>query len=389
MTTASPQDPLADAFAGKTVWLSGHTGFKGSWLAQWLLDLGATVYGFALEPHTSPSLFAQLDLEHRLAHEIGDLRDAATVNASIQRAQPDFVFHLAAQAIVRTSFTEPVATYATNVMGTIHVLEALRTLDKPCAAVLVTTDKCYENQEWVHGYREDDKLGGYDPYSSSKGAMEIAIASWRRSFFSTHNVRVASGRAGNVIGGGDWATDRIVPDSIRALHLGAPVPVRNKIATRPWQHVLDPLACYLWLGAVLSRPALRPYAADLFASAFNFGPDLNSNRTVAELVNQVLRHWPGTWEDRSDPHAVHEAKLLNLATDKAYHLLGCKPVWGFEQAIEATVSWYRAAYELPAGPSPTPALIALTSRQIAQYRRDAEAVGVPWQVAPPPPVSEG
>lgn len=388
MTTASTQDPLAATFAGKTVWLSGHTGFKGSWLAQWLLDLGANVHGFALEPHTSPSLFSQLDLEHRLEHEIGDLRDAAAVNASIKRAQPDFVFHLAAQAIVRTSFAEPVATYATNVMGTIHVLETLRTLDRPCAAVLVTTDKCYENKEWVHGYREDDKLGGYDPYSSSKGAMEIAIASWRRSFFSNHSVRVASGRAGNVIGGGDWATDRIVPDSIRALQIGAPVPVRNKIATRPWQHVLDPLACYLWLAAVLSQPTRRPYPADLFASAFNFGPDLNSNRTVAELVTQVLRHWPGTWEDRSEPGAVHEAKLLNLATDKAFHLLGCKPVWGFEQAIEATVSWYRAAHTLPEGSSATPALIELTSRQIAQYRRDAEALGLPWQIATSPRTSK-
>jgi CDP-glucose 4,6-dehydratase len=388
VTTASPPDLLAETFAGKTVWLSGHTGFKGSWLAQWLLDLGASVHGFALEPHTSPALFSQLDLEHRLAHRIGDLRDAAAVNDSIQQAQPDFVFHLGAQAIVRTSFAEPVATYATNVMGSIHVLEALRRLDKPCAAVLVTTDKCYENQEWVHGYREDDKLGGYDPYSSSKAAMEIAIGSWRQSFFANHSVRVASGRAGNVIGGGDWATDRIVPDSIRALQAGSAVPVRNKIARRPWQHVLDPLACYLWLAAVLSRPSLRPYDAGLFASGFNFGPELNSNRTVAELVTEVLRHWPGTWEDRSDPNAVHEATLLNLATDKAFHLLGCRPVWGFDRAIEATVAWYRVALDLTQDASATPALIALTSRQIAEYRRDAQAVNAPWQVASPPPVSE-
>lgn len=388
MIAAPAPDLLAETFAGKTVWLSGHTGFKGSWLAQWLLDLGASVHGFALAPHTSPALFTQLGLEHRLVHGIGDLRDAAAVNASIQRAQPDFVFHLGAQAIVRTSFAEPVATYATNVMGTIHVLEALRRLAKPCAAVLVTTDKCYENQEWVHGYREDDKLGGYDPYSSSKAAMEIAIGSWRQSFFTNHSVRVASGRAGNVIGGGDWATDRIVPDSIRALQAGTAVPVRNKLARRPWQHVLDPLACYLWLAAVLSRPSLRPYDAALFASAFNFGPELTSNRTVAELVAQVLQHWPGTWSDRSDPGAVHEATLLNLATDKAFHLLGCRPVWGFEQAIEATVSWYRAAHALAQDSSAASALSETTSRQIAQYRRDAEALALPWQVSASPRVRE-
>lgn len=385
MTTSPPRDPLAETFAGKKVWLSGHTGFKGAWLAHWLLDLGADVHGFALEPATSPALFHQLDLAHRLSHEIGDLRDAAAVTASIHAAQPDFVFHLGAQALVRTSFAEPVATYATNVMGTIHVMEGLRSLGKPCAAVLVTTDKCYENREWVHGYREDDKLGGYDPYSSSKAAMEIAIASWRRSFFGGHAVRLASGRAGNVIGGGDWAIDRIVPDCIRALQAGQPVPVRNKVSRRPWQHVLDPLACYLWLAAVLHRPSFRPYDADLFASAFNFGPDLDSNRTVAELVEKVLEHWPGSWEDRSDPRAVHEATLLNLAPDKAYHLLGCRPVWTFDAAIEATVAWYRSAREASAAP----ALMALTSQQIAQFRRDAAKKRLPWQVAAAPSPAGG
>ncbi len=387
MATSHSHGPLAETFAGKTVWLSGHTGFKGSWLAHWLLDLGANVHGYALEPRTSPALFNQLDLEHRLGHEIGDLRDAAAVSASIHTVQPDFVFHLGAQAIVRTSFAEPVETYATNVMGTIHVLESLRKLTKPCAAVLVTTDKCYENQEWVHGYREEDKLGGYDPYSSSKAAMELVIASWRRSFFSDHPVSVASGRAGNVIGGGDWAKDRIVPDCIRALQAGEPIPVRNKISTRPWQHVLDPLACYLWLATVLSRPSLRQFDADLFASSFNFGPELNSNRSVAELVMQVLQHWPGSWQDRSDPGAVHEATRLNLATDKAFHLLGCRPVWGFDEAIAATVGWYRTAHELTGEPSATSELIELTSRQIAQYRDDAGNMRLPWQVPSSPPAT--
>jgi CDP-glucose 4,6-dehydratase len=257
-------------------------------------------------------------------------------------------------------------------------MEALRTLEKPCPAILVTSDKCYENREWVHGYREEDPLGGFDPYSSSKGSAEIAIASWRRSFFAGHPVRIASVRAGNVIGGGDWARDRIVPDCIRALRASESIPVRNKIATRPWQHVLEPLSGYLWLAAVLSQPSLRPYGTDVFASAFNFGPSLQSNRSVAELVIEVLKHWPGRWEDKSDPKAVHEAKLLNLATDKAFHFLGWKPVWGFEKSIAATVEWYRNADGLAEEPSGSAQLIAITSRQIKEYQLDAAKAGVSW-----------
>jgi CDP-glucose 4,6-dehydratase len=380
MTTADSGNLLKATFVGKKIWLSGHTGFKGSWLAYWLLDLGADVYGYALEPPTSPALFYQLGLERRVAHQVGDLRDASAVQKSIQTLQPDFVFHLGAQAIVRTSFDRPVETYATNLLGTIYVMEALRRVEKPCAAVLITTDKCYENREWLYGYREEDPLGGYDPYSSSKAAAEIAISSWRRSFFTNHPVRMASARAGNVIGGGDWAKDRIVPDCIRALQEGQPIPVRNKIATRPWQHVLDPLACYLWLAAVLSRPSLRPYDANLFASPFNFGPSLDSNCTVIQLVEEILKHWPGLWEDQSDPKAVHEAKLLNLATDKAYHLLGCKPVWGFEKAIAATVAWYRQAHELTRESATSSMLTELTSKQIASFCRDAAKLGLPWAV---------
>ena len=369
---------LNTLYHGKTVWLSGHTGFKGAWLAHWLVELGANVHGFALEPPTSPALFDQSGLAGRLHHQIGDLRDLKAVKDSILAAQPDFVFHLGAQAIVRYSFDEPVETYATNVMGTIHVMEALRLLTKPCAAVLITTDKCYENREWVHGYREEDPLGGYDPYSSSKAAAEIAIASWRRSFFDGHPVRIASVRAGNVIGGGDWAQDRIIPDCIRALQQGQAIPVRNKISTRPWQHVLDPLSGYLWLAAVLSRPELRPYPASLFASAFNFGPNLDSNRTVAEIVTEVLRHWPGRWEDKSNPNAVHEAKLLNLTVDKAYHLLGWKPVWGFPQAVAATVSWYNQANALDTAKASQQKVHELTLGQIREYQTDAARSGAAW-----------
>ena len=346
---------FGNAFRDRTVWVSGHTGFKGSWLCEWLLALGARVHGYALPPPTTPALFDQLGLADRLQHEIGDVRDATAVQRAIQRVQPDFVFHLAAQPLVRLSYAQPVETYATNVLGTVHVLEALRGLQKPCATVLITTDKCYENREWLYGYRENDPLGGFDPYSSSKAAAEIAIAAYRRSFFQNHPVRIASARAGNVIGGGDWALDRIVPDAVRALQTGAPIPVRNRSATRPWQHVLDPISGYLCLAArcqssgasnpssVLRPPSSAhcPPSTDL-ASAFNFGPTHEANRSVAELVQEILKHWPsGRWEDHSDPHAVHEAGLLQLSIDKAYTLLGWTPTWSFAEAVAETVAWYR------------------------------------------------
>jgi CDP-glucose 4,6-dehydratase len=367
---------LQRAFVGKKVWLSGHTGFKGSWLSEWLLSLGAEVYGFALEPPTTPSLFDQLGLAERLRHERGDLRDAEAVKKSIFSVQPDFVFHLAAQAIVRTAFVAPVETYTTNVLGTVHVMEALRGMEKPCAAVLITTDKCYENRECVQSYREDDPLGGYDPYSSSKAAAEIAIHSWRKSFFAEHPVSIASARAGNVIGGGDWAKDRIVPDCIRALQREQAIGVRNKTSTRPWQHVLEPLSGYLWLAAVLADSSLRPFDRSIFRSAFNLGPALDANRTVLELVIEVLKYWPGRWEDKSDPNAVHEAKLLNLATDRAFHFLGWKPVWTFEQAIAQTVEWYRSVNG--SDKTDEQAAVRLTRAQIAKYTNDAAKISVPW-----------
>ena len=380
---------FGNAFRNRTVWLSGHTGFKGAWLAEWLLQQGATVHGYALPPATTPSLFEQLALAGRLRHEIGDVRDAAAVCRSIRQAQPDFVFHLAAQPLVRQSYAEPVETYAVNVMGTVHVLEALRALQKPCAAVLITTDKCYENREWIYGYRENDPLGGYDPYSSSKAAAEIAIAAYRRSFFQGHPVRIASARAGNVIGGGDWAADRIVPDCIRALARNRPIPIRNQAATRPWQHVLDPLSGYLCLAARLQAtgarrqapgascqasgdntqsPALRPLSPAL-DSAFNFGPTHEANRTVVELVEEILRYWPGgRWEDKSDPAAVHEAGLLQLSIDKAHALLGWSPTWGFATAVAQTVAWYRETGDVR----------ALTVSQIAAFTAAAQQAGQPW-----------
>jgi CDP-glucose 4,6-dehydratase len=366
-----------DCYRAKTVWVSGHTGFKGAWLTAWLLDLGADVRGFSLTPPTTPALFDQLGLAARMHHELGDVRDLAAVQRSIASAQPDFVLHLAAQPLVRLSYAQPLETYATNVMGTVHVLEALRGLQKPCAAVCITTDKCYQNQEWLHGYRENDPLGGHDPYSSSKAAAELVIASWRNSFFpASHPVKLASARAGNVIGGGDWAKDRIVPDCIRALTAGLPIPIRNKVATRPWQHVLEPLSGYLWLAACMTSD-LRPPSSAL-CSAFNFGPSHESNRTVVELVAEVLKHWPGRWEDRSDPHAVHETNLLQLATHKANALLGWEPVWTFPTAIEQTVQWYREASE---DSDPT-VVRALTISQIAEYTAQARELGLPWATGP-------
>lgn len=366
------------AYRGKSVWLSGHTGFKGSWLATWLLQLGARVQGFSLEPPTMPSLFEQLGLATELTHAIGDVRDAAAVANSIRTAAPDFVFHLAAQPLVRSSYQQPVETYDVNVMGTINVLEALRASDRPCAAVFITTDKCYENREWLYAYREEDPLGGHDPYSSSKAAAEIAIAAYRRSFFALAPVKIASARAGNVIGGGDWALDRIVPDSIRALQRGEAIPVRNKLSTRPWQHVLEPLSGYLSLGAQLAQTDQGGKAAQL-CSAFNFGPALTSNRTVGDLVQELLKHWPGEWVDRSDPNALHEAKLLNLATDKAFHLLGWSPVWPFEETIAQTAAWYRATQNL--GDSGRAELFALTRHQIERYQCSAAQRGLPWTQA--------
>jgi len=363
---------FGNAFHNKTVWLSGHTGFKGAWLAQWLTQLGATVHGFAQPPDTKPALFEQLALERQVRHATGDIRDASVVREAIKAARPDFIFHLAAQSLVRLSYAKPLETHATNVLGTAHVLEALREVDWPCVAICVTSDKCYENREWLQGYRETDPLGGHDPYSASKAAAEIVIGSYRRSFFANGKVKIASARAGNVIGGGDWATDRIVPDCIRALGEGRPVPVRNKTATRPWQHVLEPLSGYLWLAAALSQPKLVRHDLNRFDPTFNFGPNTSSSRTVAELVQEVLRHWPGSWKDLSDPNAVHEAGMLRLATDKAHALLDWAPVWDFARTVEKTVQWYRAVQD---GKAPAQ---ELTVQQIDDYVNHARGLAMPW-----------
>jgi len=369
LNDSGAQGMFGGLYAGKRVLVTGHTGFKGSWLCEWLLGLGAEVTGYSLQPPTQPALFEQLGLAGRLRHIVGDIRDLPGLSRALTEARPDFVFHLAAQTIVRDSYVKPVETFMVNLMGTVHFLETLRSVSHPCAAVFVTTDKCYENREWVYGYRENDPLGGHDPYSASKATAELAIASYRRSFFQSHPVRIASARAGNVIGGGDWAVDRIVPDCMRALEQGKPIAVRNPKATRPWQHVLEPLSGYLWLGACLAGE--RKTSLD---TAFNFGPGHESNRTVVELVTEVLKHWPGRWQDQSDPNAVHEAKLLQLATDKATALLRWAPVWTFPTTIEQTVRWYREAARQPQS------IPALTTRQIQLYCTAATQAGLGWAV---------
>ncbi|MDA7891103.1 CDP-glucose 4,6-dehydratase [Akkermansiaceae bacterium] len=362
---------FSNFYSGKKVLLTGHTGFKGSWMAEWLLMLGADLTGASLEAPTQPALFDQLALKKRMRHEVIDIRNTNAVSELIQSVQPDIVFHLAAQSLVRDSYNIPIETFDTNVMGTIHLMDGLRQLDKPCTAVMITTDKSYENREWLHSYREEDAMGGYDPYSSSKGCAELAIAAYRRSFFNPekgNRIALASARAGNVLGGGDWAKDRIVPDCIRAISKGETIPVRNKIATRPWQHVLEPLGGYLLLaqklsaynGVALGEEQELGRSLPDFASGFNFGPNLTSNRTVAELVEELTKTWAGDWEDCSDPNAVHEASKLNLAFDKAFHLLQWQPKWDFEKTISEVTGWYREVHQ---GADP----LGKTREQILQY----------------------
>jgi CDP-glucose 4,6-dehydratase len=369
---------FGDTYRGKRVLVTGHTGFKGSWLCEWLLSLGAEVVGYALPLQPHEKLFGQLNLSSRiLAHETGDVRDLDRLSAVVKSYCPEFVFHLAAQSLVRTSYQWPVETFSTNVMGTINVLEAVRAADTPCTVIAVTTDKCYENREWLHAYREEDAMGGHDPYSASKGCAELAISAYRRSFFTGNSpVRLASARAGNVIGGGDWAPDRIIPDCIRTLTSGGVIPVRNKHATRPWQHVLEPLSGYLWLAATL-HSATSPDRVKLLSSAFNFGPALVSNRTVAELVAELLKHWPGEWSDQSAPNALHEASRLNLAIDKAYHLLSWAPAWGFAKTVQETADWYLSAHS-------GDEVAEKTLRQIQIYSCDARSAGQFWSTCNTP-----
>ena len=360
---------LETDYRGRSVLLTGHTGFKGGWLAVWLNALGAQVNGLALEPDTVPSFFEDAKVNEVCRGAFGDVRDLDTVRRVVRETRPAVIFHLAAQSLVRRSYEDPVATIATNVLGTVHLLEALRLERVRAAVVVVTSDKCYENREWVYGYRELDPMGGRDPYSASKGAAEIMVHCFRASYFPPerlvhHGVAVATARAGNVIGGGDWAKDRILPDAVRALTAGAPVPVRNPASIRPWSHVLEPLHGYLRLGAALLGPE-----AERFCEPWNFGPAPENACSVALLIEEFLDAWgAGSSIHTSAPASPPEAGILRLSIDKAITRLGWTPKWSLRQAIDRTAAWYRAWERGARGEE----LRALCLRQIAEFHADRQ-----------------
>lgn len=335
-------DVFDDFFRGKRILVTGHTGFKGSWLALWLHELGAEVVGIGLDPASGKDNFCLTGIGDKIYADIrADIRDGRRMKAIFARHRPEIVFHLAAQPLVRLSYEIPVETYETNVMGTINILEAIRATGSVRVGVMITTDKCYENKEQIWGYRENEPMGGYDPYSSSKGAAEIAISSWRRSFFNPdqygeHGKAIASVRAGNVIGGGDWSLDRIVPDCIRALESSVPVGIRSPEAVRPWQHVLEPLSGYMLLAKKMWEAPAQ------FCEGWNFGPGQESVSTVWEVASKLVRNYgEGELRDISEPDAPHEANLLMLDISKAKFRLGWKPRLTIDQTVELTVDWYK------------------------------------------------
>lgn len=326
-----------DFWRGKRVLITGHTGFKGSWLSLWLQSMGAEVYGLALAPPTIPDLFTEARVAEGMTSVIGDIRDYDTVLASMTASKPEIVIHMAAQPLVRYSYQAPVETYATNVMGTVHVLEAARQVDTVRAIVNVTTDKCYENKEWLWGYREDEPMGGYDPYSNSKGCSELVTSAYRRSFFQNGDTALASARAGNVIGGGDWAVDRLVPDILRAFERSQPVVIRNPHAIRPWQHVLEPLSGYLSLAEKLYTDG------HAWAESWNFGPHDDDARPVRWIVEYMVQKWGNgaTWQIDGGRHP-HEASYLKLDTSKAKTRIGWYPRWKLADALGHIIHWHQA-----------------------------------------------
>lgn len=364
------ENNFSKKFKNKTVLITGHTGFKGSWLTAWLVKLGANVVGIALNPPTNPSHFTAAKLSTRIKDLRIDVRNQIEVENAIVEAKPDFVFHVAAQSLVRKSYENPIETWQTNVLGTINVLESLRKLNDPCTAVIITSDKCYKNMEQIEGYVETDELGGYDPYSASKSSAEIAIHSYIRSYFQIESskVRIASARAGNVIGGGDWAEDRIVPDCVRNWSQSNSVKLRNPNATRPWQHVLEPLSGYLTLALALQSNS------KLHGESFNFGPNPEENYSVLELVTEMSIYWDRVkWEDVSEiPSKYHESGLLKLNCKKSLDLLSWHAAMNFKETIHLTSEWYNLFYIAP------DEILNVTNKQIEIYSKLAKEEGLQW-----------
>jgi CDP-glucose 4,6-dehydratase len=332
-----------NTFNNKKIVVTGHTGFKGSWLSIWLSSLGANVTGISDRIPSEPSNFQASNVEKILNDIRIDIRDTKTVKKTIEKINPDFIFHLAAQALVKTSYESPLETISTNAIGTINILESVRNLDKPATLVMITSDKVYENNEWLWGYRESDRIGGKDPYSASKGMAELAINSYIQSFFnnSESNISIAIARAGNVIGGGDWASNRLVPDCMRAWSAGKAVDIRSPSSTRPWQHVLEPLSGYLSLASSLSS------SKENHSEAFNFGPHADQNYSVSEIIDEMSKNWSQVrWNDTSSSKEhLHEAGLLKLNCDKALSKLLWSPVLNFDETVKMTVEWYKNFYE--------------------------------------------
>ncbi|MDE6481588.1 MAG: CDP-glucose 4,6-dehydratase [Alphaproteobacteria bacterium] len=331
-------------YKDKTVLVTGHTGFKGSWLTIWLQMMGARVVGYSLDPSSDNGNFGACHLSGRMFADVrGDVRDIDHLAATVKKFRPEMVFHLAAQALVRPSYESPRETFETNIMGTINVLDIMRRDENLRRAVMITSDKCYENVEQIWGYKETDRMGGQDPYSASKGAAELTIAAYRHSYFDPmkfdqHGKAVASVRAGNVIGGGDWSVNRLIPDCIRYIQADRPIEIRNPVATRPWEHVLEPLSGYLRVGQKLYEDPVK------YATSFNFGPGLAANKTVLEVVRRLVEYYGrGTVIDASDPNALHENTLLNLDVTKAYTMLDWEARWNLTEAVQKTVDWYKEA----------------------------------------------
>ncbi|MDP2469924.1 MAG: CDP-glucose 4,6-dehydratase [Candidatus Palauibacterales bacterium] len=368
------KNSFGGVFDGVTVLVTGHTGFKGSWLSIWLNELGARVIGYSLEPPTEPSNYAVSRVADHLTDVRADVRDGSRLREVVETHRPKVVFHLAAQSLVLEGYQDPLATFHINSGGTVNLLEAIRTTDCVQAAVCVTTDKCYENQNFIWGYRETDRLGGHDPYSASKAMAELAVAAYRSSYAGEAGVLppVASVRAGNVIGGGDWSADRLVPDCMRALMAGQDMVLRNPLHVRPWQHVVEPLAGYLWLAARLLSEGER------FAEAWNFGPAILEMVTTQELVQEAIRLWGAGSFTAGGARVEKETTLLNLSWEKAARRLDWRPVYAWQEALSATVDWFRAFHEAQARGVDSVNMYDVCVEHLREYSRRARSAGVAW-----------